>query len=84
MNGPVTLDEANLARTAVLEGVGIGFFLEQDVRDDLEFGRMQRVLSDWTLPMGDLSLYYPGRRHPSAALKAFIALAREVSKTSAR
>ena len=59
MNGPVTLDEANLARTAVLEGVGIGFFLEQDVRDDLEFGRMQRVLSDWTLPMGDLSLYYP-------------------------
>jgi DNA-binding transcriptional LysR family regulator len=84
VTGPITLDEASLARTAVLEGVGIGFFLEQNVREDLAAGLMQRVLADWTLPMGDLCLYYPGRRHPSAALKAFIALAREVSKTAAR
>ena len=53
------------------------------MRDDLKAGRMQRVLADWTLPTGDLCLYYPGRRHPSAALKAFIGLAREISKTEA-
>ena len=78
-------EDARRARelaAAVLEGIGIGFFLEQNVRDDLEAGLMQRVLADWTLPMGDLCLYYPGRRHHSAALKAFIALAREVSKTA--
>ena len=32
VSGPITLDEASLARTAVLEGIGLGFFMEQDVR----------------------------------------------------
>jgi DNA-binding transcriptional LysR family regulator len=74
--GPVTLDEASLARAVVLEGLGIGLFLEQNVRDDIAEGRLTRLLEDWTPPLGDLCLYYPGRRNPSAALKAFIALAR--------
>ena len=80
VTGPITLDEASLARVAVLEGMGVGFFLEQDVRDDLAAGRLTRVLDDWTPPIADLCLYYPGRRNPSAALKAFIGLAREVGK----
>jgi DNA-binding transcriptional LysR family regulator len=79
VSGPITLDEASLARTAVLEGIGLGFFMEQNVRADLEAGRLVRVLEDWTPPFGGLCLYYPGRRNPSAALKAFIALARELS-----
>ncbi len=80
VNGPVTLDEASLSRAAVLAGVGIGFFLEQDVREDMAAGRLERVLEDWTPPLGDLCLYYPSRRHPSAALKAFLGLAREMSR----
>ncbi len=80
VRGPITLDEASLARVAVLESVGIGFFLEQDVRDDIAAGRLTRVLDDWTPPLADLCLYYPGRRNPSAALKAFVGLARELSK----
>lgn len=80
VTGPITLDEASLARAAVLEGVGVGLFLEQDVRGDLAAGRLARVLDDWTPPLGDLCLYYPGRRNPSAALKAFVGLARELSK----
>jgi DNA-binding transcriptional LysR family regulator len=82
VNGPITLDEASLARTAVLEGIGLGFFMEQNVRADIEAGRLIRVLEDWTPPFGGLCLYYPGRRNPSAALKAFIGLARELSATS--
>ncbi|MBM1169684.1 LysR family transcriptional regulator [Microvirga arabica] len=81
VSGPITLDEASLARKAVLEGVGLGFFMEQDVRDDITAGRLVRVLEDWTPPAGKLCLYYPGRRNPSAALKAFISLARELSAT---
>ena len=76
------MDEASLARTAVLEGIGLGFFMEQDVRADIEAGRLVRVLEDWTPPFGGLCLYYPGRRNPSAALKAFIGLARELSAKS--
>lgn len=82
VSGPITLDEASLARAAVLDGVGIGFFLEQDVRDDIAAGRLVRVLEDWTPPLGDLCLYYPGRRNPSAALKAFTALARDMARTA--
>ncbi|QRM33909.1 LysR family transcriptional regulator [Microvirga sp. VF16] len=82
VSGPITLDEASLARTAVLEGIGLGFFMEQDVRTDLEAGRLVRVLEDWTPPFGGLCLYYPGRRNPSAALKAFIGLARELGAKS--
>ena len=80
VNGPLTLDEASLSRIAVLEGVGVGFFLEQDVRDDIAAGRLVRVLEDWTPPIADLCLYYPGRRNGSAALKAFVALAREMGR----
>ncbi len=76
VDGPITLDEASLARAAALEGIGLGFFMEQDVRTDIEAGRLVRVLDDWTPPFAGLCLYYPGRRNPSAALKAFIAMAR--------
>ena len=82
--GPITLDEASLSRIAVLEGVGIGYVMESDVRDDLDAGRLEMVLEDWTPQLAPLALYYPGRRHPSAAFKAFINLAREFSKESRR
>ncbi|MET3711907.1 DNA-binding transcriptional LysR family regulator [Sphingomonas trueperi] len=77
--GPVTLDEPHLARMAVLDGIGIGFFMESNVRDDIAAGRLVRLLEDWTPPGAPLALYYPGRRNQSAALKAFIALARAMS-----
>jgi len=76
VHGPITLDEASLARIAVLEGTGIGFFMEADVRDDIAAGRLVRLLQDWTPQRAPLSLYYPGRRNPSAAFRAFIDMAR--------
>ncbi len=83
VSGPITLDEASLARIAVLEGAGLGFFLEQDVRADIDAGYLVRVLEDWTPPFAGLCLCYPGRRNPSAALKAFVGLARELGGRSA-
>lgn len=74
--GPLTLDEASLARIAVLEHVGIGYFMQSDVAEDLAAGRLVRVLEDWTPPLAPLCLYYPSRRNSSAALKALVALAR--------
>lgn len=84
VSGPVTLDEASLARIAVLEGAGIGYFMESDIRADLVAGRLVRVLPDWTPPLPPLCLYYPNRRNPSAAFRAFIALAQETSAASRR
>lgn len=76
VEGPITLDEASLARIAVLEHVGIGYFMESDVREDLEAGRMVRLLADWTPPLARLCLYYPNRRNASAAFRALIEMAR--------
>lgn len=75
--GPTTLDEASLSRIAATNGIGIGYFMEADVRDDIAAGRLVRILEDWTPPLEPLCLYYSNRRNSSAALQAFIALARD-------
>jgi len=77
VEGPITLDEASLARIAAANGVGIGYFMETDVREDIAAGRLVRILADWTPPLAPLCLYYSNRRNSSAAFKAFIALARD-------
>jgi DNA-binding transcriptional LysR family regulator len=79
VNGPITLDEASLSRIAVLDDVGIGYFMESDIRADIEAGRLIRVLDDWTPPLAPLCLYYPSRRNPSAAFKALIGMARQIA-----
>ncbi|MGP1275977.1 MAG: LysR family transcriptional regulator [Caulobacterales bacterium] len=82
VDGPITLDEASLARIAVLESLGVGFFMESDVRADIEAGRLQRLLEAWTPPLAPLCLYYPSRRNPPAAFKVFVDLARELARSA--
>jgi DNA-binding transcriptional LysR family regulator len=77
VEGPITLDEASLTRIAVTNGLGIGYFMESDVRDDIAAGRLVRILEDWTPPLVPLCLYFSNRRNSSAAFQAFIALARD-------
>ena len=80
VRGPIALDEASLTRTAVLEGAGVGYIFEQDILPEIEAGRVIRVLEDWTPPYPGLCLYYPGRRNLSAGVRAFLELARELSR----
>jgi DNA-binding transcriptional LysR family regulator len=82
VQGPITLDEASLVRTALLKSIGIGYIFEQEVLADIAAGRLVRVLEDWTPPYPGLCLYYPGRRNLSAGMRAFLAVAREVSRQS--
>lgn len=82
VDGPITLDEASLARMAALESVGIGFFMESDVKEDIEAGRLVRVLDEWTARLSPLCLYYPNRRNQPAAFKVFVDLARELARSS--
>lgn len=77
VDGQITLDEASLARIAITSGVGIGYLMEFDVREDIAAGRLVRILEDWTPPLVPLCLYYYNRRNSSAAFQAFIALARD-------
>jgi DNA-binding transcriptional LysR family regulator len=77
VQGSITLDEPSLVRIAAQSGIGLGYMMEADVRDDIAAGRLVRVLEDWTPTLAPLALYYPGRKNPPAAFTAFIRTARE-------
>ncbi|MBX9454765.1 MAG: LysR family transcriptional regulator [Rhizobium sp.] len=79
VQGAITLDESSLVRIAARNGVGLGYVMEADVREDIEAGRLVRVLDDWTPPLAPLAIYYPGRKNPPAAFSAFIRAARDFS-----
>jgi DNA-binding transcriptional LysR family regulator len=77
VQGSVTLDEPTLMLEAVREGLGLAYLTEYNVAADLQAGKLQRVLADWTPPFGDLCLYYPGRRNIPAGMRALIDLIRD-------
>lgn len=76
VEGTITLDEASLVRIAARNGIGLGYVMEPDVREDISEGRLVSVLDDWTPPLPPLSLYYPGRKNPPAAFTAFVQAAK--------
>lgn len=78
--GKLTLDDSDLMLRAAREGAGLAYLNDWQVTDDLASGRLQRVLNDWTAPYPGLCLYYPGRRHVPAKLRAFV----ELIKTARR
>lgn len=77
VTGPLVSGDTRLRRTAALAGLGIGYFFEDDVRDDLAAGALVRLLTDWCPPFPGCYLYYPSRRHPPPPLRAFVDLVRD-------
>jgi DNA-binding transcriptional LysR family regulator len=76
VRGALTLDEMTLMQEAVLAGVGLSYLSEWSVRGHIAAGRLVPVLEDWCPPYPGLCLYYPGRRHVPAGLRALIDLIR--------
>lgn len=74
--GSLTLDESDLMLRAARAGAGLAYISEWSVAEDIAAGRLVQVLDDWTPPYPGLNLYYPGRRHQPAKLRAFIELIR--------
>ncbi len=56
-----------------VRGLGIVSAPVASVSDLLAAGRLSRVLPAWSSPLEALYLYFPSRRHQSAALRAFVA-----------
>lgn len=54
-------------------GLGIVSTPASSVAARLDAGQLVRVLPGWSTPLDALYLYFPSRRHQSAALRAFVA-----------
>ncbi|WP_322044881.1 LysR family transcriptional regulator [Paraburkholderia sp. J67] len=80
--GALTLDEPNLMLAAARAGLGLAYLTEWNVKADMEAGTLVRVLEDWTPALDGLCLYYPGRRHVPAGLRALIEMIREHADTN--
>ncbi len=80
--GALSLDETTLMLEAVRAGVGLSYLSEWSVKADVASGRLVQVLDDWTPAYPGLCLYYPGRRHAPAGLRAFIDLIRKTAAGS--
>jgi DNA-binding transcriptional LysR family regulator len=77
--GALTLDESSLMLEAGRGGAGLAYLVERAIAEDVQAGRLVTVLEDWTPPYPGISLYFAGRRHVAAKLRAFIDLARELA-----
>jgi len=79
VEGQLTLGQPDLMREAARAGLGLTYLTEFNIAEDLAAGTLERVLDEWTPPFDRLCLYYPGRRHVPAALRALIDLIREMN-----
>ncbi|WGM30387.1 LysR family transcriptional regulator [Brevundimonas sp. NIBR11] len=57
---------------AALAGTGVIFLFEDWLRPHLDSGILEPVLADWWQEFSGPFLYYPGRRHVPAPLRAFV------------
>jgi DNA-binding transcriptional LysR family regulator len=62
----------DLAVDAAVAGCGVVHLFEDWLRPQLESGALEPVLETWWRPFTGPFLYYPGRRHLPAPLRAFV------------
>ena len=74
--GRLTLGSAQQELQAALAGQGIAHVFVEYARPHLASGALEELLRDWSPRLPGWFLYYPNRRHPSAAMRAFLEHAR--------
>ena len=82
VRGPVTTNDSHLIRSLAVAGVGLLYGLEPTIAEDIEGGRLRVVLPQYAPTVPGLFLYFPSRAQISPALRAFVAVARELSRVS--
>ncbi len=72
VEGQLIVNDSALALQAALDGLGVAYLPEDNVRAELEAGGLIRVLEDWTPPFPGYHLYYPSRRQQSPAFALLV------------
>jgi DNA-binding transcriptional LysR family regulator len=72
VDGQLVFNNVNMVCKAVLDGFGLAFLPEDQVREALGDGRLIQLLDDWCQPFPGYHLYYPSRRQQSPAFAALV------------
>jgi DNA-binding transcriptional LysR family regulator len=72
VQGPVISTSPALLMRAVLDGAGFYATFDAAAEPHLASGRLVSVLDDWMETFPGPFLYYPSRRNPPSALRAFV------------
>ncbi|HVI34172.1 LysR family transcriptional regulator [Phenylobacterium sp.] len=70
--GPLIANNVALLLRAAVDGVGFAMAFRDHAESHLHAGRLVSVLEEWCDPFPGPYLYYPSRRHPPSALRAFV------------
>jgi len=79
VDGPLIVNDKELALKAAMSGVGLAFAVEDSVLPLIHSGKLVPLLQDWSAPFPGYFLCYPRQRQMAPALRAFI----DAVKTSA-
>ena len=72
MHSAVRTDKTPSAYACVKAGMGVSVFPDYMVGDDIAAGRLERLLPEWTLPVGGIYAVLPIARFRPAKVKRFI------------
>jgi DNA-binding transcriptional LysR family regulator len=70
--GRLTLSSAANELQAALAGMGVAHVFDDYARPYIQEGKLMELLPDWSPVLPSWFLYYPNRRLPSAAMRAFL------------
>lgn len=68
----VFLNDPDAIRAAALMGMGVALLVMTDLGPHLESGALQRVLPDWYVDIGAISLYFTSQKLMPAKTRAFV------------
>jgi DNA-binding transcriptional LysR family regulator len=77
VEGRLTVNDAELAVKAALDGAGVLYMARGYVASEIKTGRLISLLAKWRARSVPIFLYYPSGRRMAAPLQAFIQFLRE-------
>lgn len=72
VDGQLVFNNLALRIQSALDGLGLAFLPEDQVREHIDQGRLISVLEEWCPTESGYRLYYPSRRHPSSAFTLLV------------
>lgn len=81
VEGQLAFNDTDMIMKAAEAGMGLGFLMEDQVRDVIAAGRLMAVMEDWCPSFPGYHLYYPSRRQTSPAFQILIDALRSPNAT---